>query len=242
MSALRRRFGALLAVSALAAALAGCGGTSDKDRSTSLDGLSGAEVIARAVDATADARTLRLRFTADTDRAHVLTDLHRAADGTCFGRMEFHTRTVTVIMTGAYTYVRASASYWRQFDVPEFGQRMARTPSTWARVKTADLYRRFCDVRELAADNMLLLDRLEDMQVGAERDGPDGRTVVDVTNAEGDPAVVIDADAPHHVLEMRFSTSESVSRTVLSEFDEPAEVQVPPEGEYIPFDRLVVSL
>jgi hypothetical protein len=233
----------------LVVALAGCsesGTRRDPGRSSSLAGMSPAEIISRAIKATDALATVRSRTTIDTDTRHMVFDLRRAADGTCFGELTFGTQTLTVILTEDHAFVRASEAYWRAFNGQlrgdDFGLRMAEQPSRWARLQTVDAYRPYCDPSDLAENSMLVPTLFDDGRTGAAHKDSDGRTVVEVTAGHGSPVATVASGRPSYLLEFRVETTRTTQVTVFSEFGEPAEVEVPDEGQFVPYDDLVVLL
>jgi hypothetical protein len=237
-----RRLTTALLATGLLLTLAGCGSPSKgdagefPDTSGPFGSLSPDEIVNQAITATAKVKTLRFQTTGDA-KNHLVFDLRRAANGTCFGQITVRAGTISAILTADHTYYRGSAEFWRKLKFPDLSAEMARTPWIWARVPSNRTYRGFCDVKQLPSSVGVFPNLFSRLQVGAVHYGNDNRTVVDLTGDDSAWSVTVDANKPHYLLELRcFDTVAE-----LSEFGEPASVTLPTEGEYVAFDSDVLA-
>jgi hypothetical protein len=186
------------------------------------------EIARQAIAAMAKVRNFRAEVTVQERHAVLQIDVRRGNGGECFGQVTERGQTMTMIATKDYTYVRASAHYWREFGNHVVVTAMAPQPSKWARFADTEAHD-LCDVPGLL--KKLDLDKKTLAGLLAKEPAPfQGYTAVVLANPDDSINIVVNRDSPHYILDIR-----DEGEVQFSEFGLPAPVSIPRRGQYVPF-------
>ncbi|RNL71443.1 hypothetical protein [Streptomyces sp. I6] len=243
----RLALASLCAASALALTACGpLGQTAEASRPSSpsgpYPGLSGSEILNKAITATKSATSLRLRFaTETTEDGPIGGDLAVDTEGDCAGTLQMGTEGgVEILKTGDTVYLRFDEKMLRSQAEGEEETRAALDLllGKWVREKAdaadAEDFAEFCDLDSY-------LEGFQADDTAAKRAGEStvggAPTVVLKEDHQGEKATAhVAAKGTPHLLRLQVTGGDEPMDMTFSEFDEPVPVEKPAAQDIVDLD------
>ncbi|MEU4065810.1 hypothetical protein AB0F25_25900 [Streptomyces wedmorensis] len=212
-------------------------------------GVPADEIADRAVTATQSATSLRMTGRVVTDGQPVDVDFAVDDQEQCTGRMRIQGGTAELRKIDDITYLKGDEAFWRAsmtsqgMPEPQIDATVELLKGRWLKIAPgqagSDDLGGVCDLKSLLAD----LGKDDGEPRGLTR-GPDaevdGTPVATLVKKEGDETttVSVSQEGKPYIRKMVSTGGDEPGSVVLSDYDKPVEVKVPPADETVDLSRL----
>jgi hypothetical protein len=218
---------------AVAAALAGCGGSDDGGSSDFADGKT-ADIVDAASKAMGDLESLSISGETKQGGESATLDLQLSSSGDCTGTISFDTTgTIEILGVGDDRWFKGDESFWSTTGIPDTSMVLDK----WV-IDAQDDFAQFCNVDDFVGQ--MFEDDTEETFKSKGTDSVDGDDVVVVEQDDAEEGVstgYILVNDPHYMVKVEKEGDDGGTIT-FSGFDEEFEVTAPGADEIVDLDQL----